>query len=71
MSGMSPAMGHVVEILAKHDFGPGGSVTCQSVPCKCGKGEDHEITITDDSGQGAIYLESHGADCLYLSLIHI
>ncbi|MEJ5920992.1 hypothetical protein [Bifidobacterium thermophilum] len=65
MSGMSPAMSHVVGILENHDFGPGGSVTCQSVSCKCGEGEGHDITITDDSVQGGVYLESHGADCLY------
>lgn len=65
MSGMSPAMSHVVGKLEQQGYTVTGINRNKTVTCPCGEGGDHSISLTYDKRQGAVYPTSDGDKCRY------
>ncbi|KFJ07915.1 hypothetical protein BTHE_0432 [Bifidobacterium thermophilum] len=65
MSGMSPAMGHVVVKLEQQGYTVTGINRNKTVTCPCGEGGGHSISLTYDKRQGAVYPASDGDMCRY------
>ncbi|MFK3575963.1 AAA family ATPase [Bifidobacterium thermacidophilum] len=64
MSGIT-AIRHVVSKLEQQRYTVTGITRNKTVPCPCGEGDGHSISLTYDKRQGAVYLTSDGDKCRY------
>ena len=59
------AIRHVVDKLEQQGYTVTGLTRNKTVPCPCGEGGGHSISLTYDKLQGAVYLTSDGDKCRY------